>query len=626
MTDSIRDVDDEIADYLQAGVPRNFFLYAGAGSGKTSSLIAALMSTRASRGAAMQAQGSKIAVITYTNAATAEIQLRLGKDSLVDVSTIHSFAWSLVKEFPADIAAWMKISLQNEIEESRAAEAKGRAGSAASAKRLRRIARNERILEELPTIRRFLYSPTQTKPSRGGLSHTQVLNVAAFLLTEKSIFREILVGRYPVLLVDEVQDTNKDVMGALLAVTRAHEQHFSLGLFGDTMQRIYTDGKVDLEESLTETWGKPQKLVNHRSSKRIVQLVNQIRRDVDGRAQEPGVTAAEGYARLFLADATAADRSATELAVKGKMSEASGDPIWAASGENVKTLVLEHAMAAERLGFVDFLEAFPTEDDVRSSVTGKEAIQTGNVHFLGTQAMPLIAALRRSDNFAADRLLRAFSPLLRTEVSADTETQRDALVRSARAAVSSLAALWAPGGVVTIGQVVRDLGETGLLELPEDFEILLEQERQPSSPDENSAEPADEDAFLTAWTNALSVEFEQFERFYRYATGHSHLDTHQGVKGLEFPHVFVILDDLNAKGFLFNYGKLFSSTPLSKTDRDHITAGEESTLDRSRRLFYVACSRARIGLAVLLYADDVAAARAKAIESGWFVENEVISI
>ena len=288
MSDTARDVDEEIAEYLQAGVPRNFFLYAGAGSGKTSSLIAALMNTRASRGASMLAQGSKIAVITYTNAATTEIQLRLGEDSLVDVSTIHSFAWNLVKDFPADISAWLAVSLAEEIEENRALETKGRAGTAASTKRLRKIARNERTLSELPNIRQFGYSPTQTKPSRGGLGHSQVLNVAAYLLSEKSIFRDILVGRYPVLLVDEVQDTNRDVMGALLAVTRAHEEHFSLGLFGDTMQRIYTDGKTDLEESLTEAWGKPQKLVNHRSSKRIVDLVNQIRRDVDGRAQVPG--------------------------------------------------------------------------------------------------------------------------------------------------------------------------------------------------------------------------------------------------------------------------------------------------------------------------------------------------
>lgn len=625
MRDEARDADEEIAEYLQAGLPKNFFLYAGAGSGKTSSLIAALMNTRESRGTSMLAQGSKIAVVTYTNAATAEIQLRLGEDSLVDVSTIHAFAWKLVKDFPADISAWMEISLKEEIAENRDKEVKGRKGTAASAKRLRTIARNERILSDLPSIRRFSYSPTQTKPSRGGLSHSQVLKVAAYLLTEKPIFREILVGRYPIVMVDEVQDTNKHVMSALLVVTRAHEDCFSLGLFGDTMQRIYPDGKVDLEESLTEAWGRPKKLVNHRSSKRIVELINQIRRDVDGLDQAARDTALEGHTRLFLADSAVADRRVTEDSVKKAMSVVTGDFTWAGPSGSVKTLLLEHAMAAERLGFSDFLDAFPTDNDVRSSVTSRESIQSGNVHFLGSQVIPLVAALRRLDNFEADRLLRSFSPLLLSEHEAKTEEGRTALVKAVKGAALSLSGLWREEGSVTLGQVIRNIGESGLLELSEDFELLTGHESI-SNADAPSLNPVDDDPLLSAWTTAFGVGFDQFERYYRYVSGDTELDTHQGVKGLEFPNVLLVLDDHNAKGFLFNYGKLFNSTPLSVTDQNHISAREESTLDRTRRLFYVACSRAKAGLAILLYSDDVHAARLQAVKYGWFADDEVISL
>ena len=55
--------------------------------------------------------------------------------------------------------------------------------------------------------------------------------------------QSILVNQYPFLLVDESQDTNKRIVDALLAVQAANVGRFSLGFIGDTMQRIYNDGK-----------------------------------------------------------------------------------------------------------------------------------------------------------------------------------------------------------------------------------------------------------------------------------------------------------------------------------------------------------------------------------------------
>ena len=43
---------------------------------------------------------------------------------------------------------------------------------------------------------------------------------------------------------------------------------------------------------------------------------------------------------------------------------------------------------------------------------------------------------------------------------------------------------------------------------------------------------------------------------------------------------------------------------LSETDRKHIAAGEETTVDRTRRLFYVSCTRALKDLAVVLFTTD----------------------
>jgi len=62
-------VDAEIGACLDPKAPKSFFLYAGAGSGKTRSLKSALQSFRERYGAGFRRAGKKVAVITYTNAA-----------------------------------------------------------------------------------------------------------------------------------------------------------------------------------------------------------------------------------------------------------------------------------------------------------------------------------------------------------------------------------------------------------------------------------------------------------------------------------------------------------------------------------------------------------------------------
>ncbi|MCV5445598.1 ATP-dependent helicase, partial [Escherichia coli] len=89
--------------------------------------------------------------------------------------------------------------------------------------------------------------------------------------------QKILVNRHPILLIDESQDTNKLLMNALLEVEKNNRDTFSVGLLGDMMQRIYSDGKSDLEACLDEHWKKPEKSINYRSPKRVVALINLIR-------------------------------------------------------------------------------------------------------------------------------------------------------------------------------------------------------------------------------------------------------------------------------------------------------------------------------------------------------------
>ena len=52
------------------------------------------------------------------------------------------------------------------------------------------------------------------------------------------------------------------------------------------MQKIYQDGKDRLEDAIPPDWVRPVKVMNHRSSKRIVSLANSIRSLSDDKTQK----------------------------------------------------------------------------------------------------------------------------------------------------------------------------------------------------------------------------------------------------------------------------------------------------------------------------------------------------
>ncbi|WP_342335276.1 UvrD-helicase domain-containing protein [Burkholderia pseudomallei] len=236
-------VDIEIAACLNLDTPKSFFLFAGAGSGKTRSLVTALQHVQRTMADRLRVKGQRVAVITFTNAASDEIKRRLQFDPLIDVRTIHSFAWSLIEGLNHDIREWLRLDLAADIAKLRAEEAKGRKGTKASASRLSRIESKTRRLQNLPNIKSFTYSPTGDNRGRDALNHGEVLKLTAHFLSTKPAMQSILAGRYPILLIDESQDTNRHLVDALFAVQSKLKGRFLLGLIGDMMQRIYSDGK-----------------------------------------------------------------------------------------------------------------------------------------------------------------------------------------------------------------------------------------------------------------------------------------------------------------------------------------------------------------------------------------------
>lgn len=68
--------------------------------------------------------------------------------------------------------------------------------------------------------------------------------------------------------------------------------------------------------------------------------------------------------------------------------------------------------------------------------------------------------------------------------------------------------------------------------------------------------------------------------------------------------MLVVVDDKERQLPGYSYGKYFGVTPLSEKDESNIASGKDSVIDRTRRLFYVCCSRALSDLVVAIFTDD----------------------
>lgn len=615
------EADAAIWDCLNLRAPKSFFLYAGAGSGKTRSLVEAIRHVCRHQGNVLSKTGQKVGVITYTNAACDEIRQRLEFDPRVEVSTIHAFAWFLISGYDNDIRRWVAANLREDISELEQQQLKGRAGSKAASDRARSIENKRRRLSNLDNIKRFIYSPTGDNRTRDSLNHAEVIAMTSEFLMTKAGLRQLVTTRFPILLIDESQDTARPFMEAILNVQSGYADRFCLGLFGDTMQRIYADGKERLAEAIPVEWARPRKIMNHRCPVRIVTLINKVREDDDRQEQRPRSDAKKGVVRLFLAPEIAADPSKLEADVAKRMAIVTGDNNWAAGNEKIKTLALEHMMSARRFGFEAFFAPLYGFERMRTSLL--EGTGAG-VGFFIRELLPLAKALDANDRFAVAASIRRTSPILdRDRLQAAGSDQRR-LLDQAKIACDGLRQLLFNGPSPSLRSVLKYVADTDLFTIPD---VLLPFS---TSDDEASDMPplADEEAEdakteTGAWRVALDAPFDQIEKYDRYVRGFSQFDTHQGVKGLEFPRVMVIISDEEARGFLFSYSKLMGIKAKTKADLENEAVGKDSSIDRTRRLFYVTCSRAKESLAIVYYSDNANGAREELLRRGWFSDEEI---
>jgi DNA helicase II / ATP-dependent DNA helicase PcrA len=393
------------------------------------------------------------------------------------------------------------------------------------------------------------------------------------------------------------------------------------------MQRIYGDGKVDLGMNLPSDWSQPQKLMNYRCPKRIVTLINKIRYDVDGREQQTRPEQIEGYVRLFLARSDVDDKTKVERWAAEQMAAATGDALWKDHHLNVKTLLLEHHMAASRMGFAGIMDAlYP----IHRFSTGLMDGSLPEIRLFSEIVLPLMQAAKNDDQFRVAAIVRKHSPLMKKENVAAVGSDQRVQIRAARKAVAEVIATWSNTPEPSFREILLVVARTGLFAVPQSYQPILRRSDEELEIVHSEPELEDvpdnktkEDETVNALDKFLDTPFSQIIPYFEYVSDKAQFGTHQGVKGLEFPRVMVINDDSAARGFLFGYEKLFGAKEKTKADLDNEAAGTDSSISRTRRLFYVTCSRAEKSLAVVTYSANPQAVKKTVVQFGWFENSEI---
>lgn len=554
-------------------------------------------------------QGKNVAVITFTNAATDEIINRLDYSPIFHISTIHSFVWDVIKYYQADIKRLYCFYIEEDLKalEKKLEETENKT-TKTYLSNVEKFEYQKERLAKAQIIEKFVYNPNGSNPEYNALKHAEVIKISAQMILENKMLQRIIAQRYPILLIDESQDTKKELIDTFFEIQRNFADIFTLGLLGDQKQRIYADGKENIEDSIPVGWEKPVKRMNYRCAKRIIQLANNIGKDIDIHAeQRPREDANDGLIRLFvIQQREGLNKDEIEQNVMRIMSEQTQDAKWTTIGTEVKVLTLEHMMAARRLGFSRFFA--PLYKVSKYQMTFLQG-SVSEIEFFTKEVLPIAESIKEDGRVALE-ILKKYSPLLSGQ---NTEKPYELYLKCREEAIK-VANLVNENGTIRV--VVDEIIKSQLLTVPD---VVRQAYMLSPSDIEDTVEEE-----LRAWVEVMDLPINMVRSYDDYVNHRSQFDTHQGVKGLEFDRVMVIIDDSEIKGFLFSYDKLFGVKDLSNVDLKNKENGKETSIERTQRLFYVTCTRAKNSLAVVMYTNNPERVKTETIRKGWFEENEII--
>lgn len=601
--------DNEIMECINNN--RSFSVIAGAGSGKTQSLLTALSYLRDSKAGELRKKDQKILCITYTNRAVGVIFSRLNFDEIFYVSTLHSFLWTVIERFSTDIRKnLIDHHIPVQIAKKQRDDNGGYSMKAVAARR--KIASLQEDIKSLKEVPRFFYSENSTfsKYSEGHLSHDDIIAIAGHLINNNAILQKIIALKYPYVFVDEAQDTFPEIVTALNTLCSGKDLPI-VGYFGDPIQQIYDKRAGDFTGP--EGFKLIKKKENFRCSRAVVKLLNAFRTDIQQvSAGEASKLEGSVEIRLIAAEQPEGQRKRYTDEQIEKVSAKFTDilKIWDLhENDETKYLFLVRQMIAKRLGFEKLQNLFT---GLYASTKAQEDYESG-VHFLLKPfikvIVPLLIAHRENNHKVVLDILRSSSPTFNPKGKNANKSLRR-MRDLAKSLIEELTNNWSN---YTLRKILLFSQESEIIEVSQRLSRHLERSPREEDYSKDLHEIDKEDWLVDEFFKMYTDEIEPYVDFINENTPYS---TQHGVKGEQYKNVVVVYDDIEAAWNLYSFTKMLAPELAGSPT--------EGQLNRSTRLAYVSFSRAIENLRILLFTSDPEGTKNILIKKSLFDEEQII--
>ncbi len=540
---------------------RNFRLEAGAGAGKTTALRRVVRAVLDDRFRYLPRPDQQIACMTFTNVARDEILKDTDTHPAVFVDTIHGFLWAMIRPFQKAMRA---IILESDEWRT--------------------------TLEDTPTLNGIAVDYElgyRAKTDRAiTLHHDDVPRMATELFGRPK-FRQLIADRYPIIFIDEYQDTHKGLIEAMLGDDQAPASASPVfGFFGDHWQQIYSEAGGAIEHPSVRSIPVN---ANFRSDKAIVNFLNRLRPEL---VQAPASGAATGTVTVYHTNAWSGQRGtrhqkgqiapeAATAALNWVLAHAPRER-WGDPALEPKTLMLTNTAIAKELGYGTIAAAF--RDSERYIKKTDEVIA-----YLVDIIAPAV------DAFSHRRYGTLFTALNQARPTLGSNHDK----RIWSDFFTSLIDVSERG---SIGEVLDMLVNQHLFNVPK---AIMERHRELAAVltrvRGDDAEVID--SKLERLQKLRAAPFDEVRALKAYIENQTDFSTKHGVKGAEFDNVIAVMSRSWAR---YNFAEMLSLHPRRADLKD----SEAARYERSRNLFYVAASRACHNLALLFTQelDDTALA------------------
>lgn len=520
-------VEAQIIAALQEGL--SFRVEAGAGSGKTYSLNKVIEWVQANKWTEYNRKKQNVICITYTNAAVNVIAERISKDSFILPSTIHSFAWNAIKQYQS--------TLLDIIEKDESFQP------------------DEGDFFKVSEVR-YTLGHRYKENGIQYLYHDDVLKLFCSLL-DNAKFRRIFTDKYPLILIDEYQDSYKPIIDRFIEYFIATKKGPQFGFFGDAWQTIYQSNKacgVVEHNNIKEI----KKGSNFRSAPRIVRFLNDIRPELP---QKSAIDGFEGEVFVVTCDDYSGERR-TDRNFKNELPAqelrnrlnglVNGIKTTTPSIEKLKVLMITHKILATQQGYERLLNILA--DGLRDK-------QDPFLLFFMNTVEPIYEALCTLNmQLLFDTLgIKRYPITKKAEKTKWKELEQSLKIVRTKKTID----------------VLNSVINSKLIPIPPQLEGYLKLYH--SAPETIYSSD-------TTIQDFLELEYEQFLSAMDFLYPESEFSTEHGVKGEEYDNVIFVI----SKGW--NQYQFETYAPMMN-GKVSIPKGKEASFERNRNLFYVCCSR-----------------------------------